>query len=303
MPDGTATQPWQPFGWQAMRLEVPEEWSLSHAEGDGKSGIVRLSDSRDVRLTLQWQANGSADGVPVALEKHIAQIKREISRSPSGWQVKRETNLVNWRDRPHESYACRGESEVNGIVWFCPACKRICHAAISTGAEDGAAVARRCLKGLCDHPTDGATTWSFYGHTFSIPERFRLERPTLRTGCLEMVFRHRESLIEVVRVSLAEEVLRGVTLIEWFKTFYGRRIEDFRREITESKHRGHEALECEGEMLWHRRASVLFRPYYMRAIAWRCSEEDKLYIFRWSAIKSPANEFEKFAGKVQCHET
>ena len=73
----------------------------------------------------------------------------------------------------------------------------------------------------CDCEKDDER-WGTFGMDVRIPNRFGLERSSLRAGVCELVFSDRRVELHVVRASLGRAILEKQKMVGWFEKLANR---------------------------------------------------------------------------------
>jgi len=162
-------------------------------------------------------------------------------------------------------------------------------------------IAKRIFGSLSDHSDDGNCRWNVYGLQFVVPEAFLLDENSLKTGCLELRFYDRRDEIEIVRVSLAEMLLKQDDIRSWLKSYYRKRLKAFECEFTNADAEGHPGIRCHGRVPLKKRLHKVFqKPKHLHCLAWCCVETDKLFVFRVTSKNERDENFETYSKLVRC---
>lgn len=303
MGSSKAVSAWTDFCWQGITMEAPADWELGAASGDHESGYVRLDGMDMVRLEMRWErARGKLTAREV-VDNHLKQAEKDSRRAGQKTKQKRDIGLVRPPGVDCECFSFDAEAPSFGMVRRCPECGRnVFVRMMYRKGESARSVAQRIFGSLRDHPEGDRMRWRFFGFEFETPASAKLRERSLKTGCLEMLFRRGRDEMEFVRVSLAEIQLKKKGLRHWFEEFYGKRLRAYRGACKEEEFRGHKGLLYTGEAKLLRPIVTLLRLRRdLWARVWRCEKTDKLFVFRVTAKARDAAELMTFVDSVRCH--
>jgi hypothetical protein len=162
----------------------------------------------------------------------------------------------------------------------CTDCGRVVHLHVMGGiGEQLRGLARTVFSSLADHADGDWTAWSFYDVAFRSPAALPLSRSELKSGCIRMEFGRSLTRLEFVRVSLADVVLKGRTLADWFREFHAKRLKRRRFALDASSAHGHEAVGVEGRP-WRllNPCALVGRRRVLRGTCWRRTETNRIMI-------------------------
>ena len=306
---------WTWFGWQGLSFPVPEEWNLGKITGDARSGSVRLDDGEVVRVEAEWrELEGRVPGVTTLVDRYVEKLTKRASKSGARIEVKRRVQLIpegSLPDKDWEVFVWRGEARAYNLAWRCRTCGRIGLLRVfAKGSEDIGRYAGRIFSNLEDHPTEGRRLWGIYGMVLMVPEGFKLEEHSLRTGHIRLAFKEGGRTLTVDRVSLADIMLRGRTLKDWFLDFFDKSLRDFERPSFEgTTFLGHPGLRvfAPPKKLWKRPFFPTFdrvrRSLFLRGCIWRCDDTNTL----WAVIATSKERDDLLAEEVtkdvSCHKS
>lgn len=283
---------WADFGWQGIRLRVPEEWNLGRVEGNHQSGYVRLDDAELVRAECEWRMLKEPDREPleILVDRYLSSLQRKAQKGKISFSVQRHLKF-----RGDQSWLAGREWEV--FSW--EADYRAHNLALKT---DGGRVALvRLLSRLDERPMEVFESvcrsledqfrqerwfWSVYGLSFWMPAEFRLESHELRSGHIQLSFEQQDKqLCRIQRLSLARLLLKEVELVDWYPAFFRKQLREMDIQVEKTRVRGHPALRVSGrpKSRWRQ----LLRPLpwvnprprlYQDSRVWHCEEADKICV-------------------------
>ncbi len=294
---------WSHFGWQGVQFDVPADWNLAVVNGEYESGYLRLDDDDMVRLELKWEGRRNRLSLDKVIENYLKQLEQKAKKAKLPFDIKRDQRFVALEGHDFECMTIKSDVASFTLASRCHKCGRVILARVLHKKGQAAKpIAKRIFSTLQDHPENEALVWQFYDFRFATPEGFALERSSLKTGCIEMFVYNKRDEVEVCRAALAQVLLKERKLKDWFREFYHKRMKNFVFDVEDAEYRGHKALDCIGRTSVRKSLfSGLQRRRYMRVRVWRCSETDKIYIFRLTSTQEDDERFERFCGEVVCH--
>jgi hypothetical protein len=169
------------------------------------------------------------------------------------------------------------------------------------------------LASLTDHPEEGKNTWAVYDLMCYVPEAFTLLERSLKSGNIQLTFQNParkkpEHTVLVEYVSLASMLLRKVSLMEWFESFFAKPLRDFQIIHDDVEVQGHRGIEVLGRPKSRWRQLLVPLPLisrkprrYMKARAWHCEESNKIFAIRVISRDQADELFEVMPIEVVCH--
>jgi len=287
---------WTDFAWQGVRLRVPEVWNLGKVDGDRSSGYARLDDAEIVRLEVEWrQVPGKGRGVGIAqlVDRYLSKLEKKAQKADVGFTVKRRAKFLkdkSWLEgSDYETFVWEADYKAYNLARACGECGRIVLLRVlarknENGMEE---LAGDIFRTLDDHSHDGILLWSVYGLNFEMSDEYKLEKHDLKSGNIQLTFEKKNHVCRIQRLSMAQMLLKGTTLDEWYPNFFKKQLKDFDFDITEgvSVARGHEGLRVAGrpKSRWRQVLRPLplvnTRPrQYLDGLVWHCPEENKICI-------------------------
>lgn len=293
---------WTQFGWQGIAFEQPADWNISVVEGDHRTGYVRLDDDAMVRMEIRWEKPRRPADVTTIVQRYLDKLERAARKAGQELSVRRHLKLVELDGKDCEYLSTEGEVHALALASRCHACQRLVLARVLfRKGEKIRAVAQRIFSTFDDHPRDGKSAWGLYGLRFAVPETFRLAKSSLKTGYLELLFHHGREELVVIRYSMADVLLKGLPLAEWFKRTYEKKLAQFRCDVRAESENGHDRLRCLGPARRRGLLSALRRKRFLHCLAWRCRDADKIFIFRLVSSREQDERLDQFSRLVVCH--
>lgn len=294
------------FGWQGIVLTVPEGWELTSTQGGYQSGYFGLADQAALRLEAKWDAarpkQGPAEPSEVA-ERYLKALRKKAKKDGAEITVRRDTRLCVIKGKEIECYEWTAGTPGVGMASRCDECDRMVHVIVAGRAgEPFRKLARTIFASLQDHPEgDGDLAWEFYDVEFRSPPGLPLERQELKTGCIRMQFAKGSRELEFVRVSLANAVLRGKELAEWFEGFYGPSLKRMRYEVEQAPVKDHPGVRAYGRAWLVTNPGALFgKRRETRVVCWHCEGSNRLFLVRRTAPRGEEDLFSRAVDSVKC---
>jgi hypothetical protein len=297
---------WTRLGWHGIAFDVPEDWSPDQVTGDYANGYLRVEDGTHVRLELRWETAGRRIAPAATLvDNYLKQARKKIGRRIGEPTIDRGRTVKELARHDHEAFTWRGGFHAHGLLLVAAESRRIVHLRVffEEGREDKA-LARRIFGSLRAEARDGYDEWGAFGFRFEVASRWKLEQSSMRTGCLQFVFRAAAHELEVARVSLADLLLRKSPLEKWFEGFFAKALRGFGYTVRADGYRGHAAAVCQGALKWRAQPlGILRRRRQVTGLAWHCPEADKLFAVR--AVTATPNDplVARCADSIRCHGT
>ncbi|HPD15202.1 MAG TPA: hypothetical protein PLE19_09640 [Planctomycetota bacterium] len=297
-------QEWSRLAWHGIAFDVPDDWCPGSVEGDYANGYLRVEDEASVRLELRWET--PRRGAPSAsdlVDSYLKQTRKKLPRGAPEPRVDRGRAIRELAGLDHEAFTWRGGFRAHSVLLVAPGAARVVHARVffEEGNEEKA-LARRIFGSLRVGPHDGLEEWSVFGLSFRMPQEWRLEHSSLRTGCLQLVFQAGGDQLEVARQSLAEFTLRKAALAQWLEGFFAKAWSTYRLSSEPAEYRGHPAARCTGvQSLRARPLAALRRRRHATALAWHCPQADKLFALRCDSTTPDDPRVAACAATIVCH--
>ena len=308
------------FGWQGIRLRVPETWNLGKVDGDYKSGYARLDGAEIVRAEIEWRDSRSQSGrggVEQLVDKYVDTLKKKAEKAGMPFSVVRRAGFLSDDNLPRRSseteiFIWESDFRAYNVARKCPDCGRVVLLRILGGLrEEMEDVVRKIVPTMEDHASDGSLLWSVYGLTFSMPAEFKLAEQALKSGHLQLTFQDKRQLCRVQRLSLGRMLLKGTTLGAWYRAFFKKQLRDLNIQVQEEGFNGHEGVRVTG--FPRSRLLQLLRPLpfissrprqYLDSKAWLCTEKDKICVVDYLYRKNGAVEgfLQQVCQGYVCHE-
>lgn len=308
---------WSDFGWQGLRLRVPEDWNLGRVEGDRRSGYARLDDPEIVRVELEWRTarEGVREPVETLVDRYLASLEKKATKSGMRFAAQRRTRFLadhgGLKGSEHETFTWEADFRAHNLALRTPAGRIVLLRLLSRLDERPSSVAETVCRSLQDLSTESEWPWSVYGMTFRVPGELTLESHKLRSGHIQLSFERGKEICRVQRLSLAAMLLKGATMAEWYPAFFSKDLRDLVVELSPAEVSGHEALRVTGKP--RSRWRQLLRPLpwlnprprlRLDGRVWHCPVSDKIcivdHLFRREGEQGDLAQ--RIADGYVCHE-
>jgi len=295
---------WDRIGWHGITFDVPADWCPGRVEGDFANGYMRVEDELRVRLEVKWEtARGAPPEASRLVDNYLRQARKKLRRQEPEPRIDRGRYVPALADVDHEAFTWRGSFNAHSLLLVAPSSNRIVHIRVFFEAGDEQrALTRRIFSSVRAEPVDGRDEWAAFGLRFKVESTWRLDQSALRTGCLQFLFRNGADELEVVRLSLAEMVLRKRDLKDWFAEFFAKQLRGFAFEAKAWDHGGEDGIRCSGVLRLRARPLGLLRGRrYLGAVAWHCRQNDKLHAVRLVSGSVDDPRLAACAESIKCH--
>jgi hypothetical protein len=134
------------------------------------------------------------------------------------------------------------------------------------------------------------------------PERFELVNYTVQAGRVDLSLAAGKSRMRAVRVSLAETLLKRMSLKEWFAADESGKWPNCKVVLAEARRGEHAAVSAQGP-----ERSILRRIFLgrraARGLAWHCASSNALFAAQWIGREKELAEWERYEASFVCHGT
>ena len=282
---------WADFGWQGIRLRVPEEWNLGRVDGDQKSGYVRLDDAEIVRAEVEWRETKgrSAESVPGLVERYVENLEKKAGKTGISFAVQRRARFLRdkrWLEgRDYEVFTWEADFRAYNLAIKSRSGRVLLLRVLAHLDENLEELAEEVFRSLDDQFQDDLWLWSVYGLEFSMPADFKLESQELKSGHIQLSFQKEKDVCRVQRLSLAQMLLKRGELKEWYPVFFKKQLRDMEAELSAEGVREHSGLRVAGKP--RSRWRQLLRPLpfinprprqYMDSLVWHCDRANKICV-------------------------
>ena len=281
------------FGWQGVRLQVPENWNLGRMDGNEKSGYARLDDSEIVRAEVEWRQlrDGQNKAVAPLIDRYVETLEKKAKKAGTPFTVERRARFLKdkrWLEGyDYETFIWEADYRAYNLARLCSRCGRVVLLRVLGHLdEDLSELAEMVFSTLEDHPREGeGVFWSVYGLSFFMPEEYKLTSQELKSGHIQLNFEHDKHTCRIQRLSLAKMLLKGTTLARWYPRFFTKQLKDFKYDVNTEDVEGHQGLRIDGRP--RSRWRQLLRPLplvnprprlFMHGRVWYCADSDKICI-------------------------
>jgi len=282
---------WADFGWQGIRLRVPEEWNLGKVDGDRDSGYVRLDDAEIVRAEIEWRTvKGRVDGsVGALVDRYIENLEKKAKKADMSFAVQRRAKFLGdkrWLEgRDYETFTWEADFRAYNLAIRTDKSRILLLRVLTRLDEKPGDHVEAIFSSLEDRFQEDAWFWSVYGLAFLMPADFKLESHELKSGHIQLSFEKEKEICRVHRLSLAQLLLKERELSDWYPVFFKKQLKDFEVETVNEEVGGHPGLRVTGKP--RSRWRQLLRPLpminprprqFLDGRVWNCRETNKICI-------------------------
>ena len=311
------------FGWQGIRLRVPEEWEMGRVDGDAASGYARLDDTRMVRAEVEWRAppkRGIRRPVEDLVGRYLSQLQKKADKAGMELRVERRSKFLQdkrWLEgSEYETFVWEADYRAYNLARACPDCGRIVLLRVLAAKDDGGGViglVNEVLPSLEDHPRGELQYWSLYGLTFHAPPDFELTEKELKSGHVKLTFEKDggAQVLRVHRLSMAHMLLKGTDLSHWYPSFFRKDLRDVNHEIARADVRGHHCLRVTGRPQSRWRQVLRPLPFvnprprrHLRGAVWHCPDLNRICIVEhlFKKLEQGGDTLDEVMDGYVCHE-
>ena len=243
---------WGDFGWQGLRLRVPEEWNLGKVDGNYKSGYARLDDAEIVRVELEWRdIPGGGQAVSGLVDRYLESLRKKAGKADIPFKVTRRARFLKdkrWlEDCDYETFIWEADFKAYNLARTFGLGKRVALLRVLTRFDENIeGLIEEVFRSLEDQPEEEDFLWSVYGLGFFMPAQYKLESHGLKSGHIQLNFQQDRHTVQVHRLSMANLLLKGTGLEAWYSNFFSKQLRDFNFETAPEDVGDQEGLRIEG---------------------------------------------------------
>lgn len=291
-------------GWQGIVAEVPEDWCLSAVSGEDKEGYFRIDSTRSLVLEAKWSKFTGTANLQSRLAAYLEDLKKKAKKRKLDFEFK-----IKAKDEDVLNFSWRSDRKAQGKMWKCDNCSRIMIAQLSGAVnEDVSIEASKIFPTIVDHGDDDWRIWGVYGLVTEVPPGYALEKHQLMSGYIQLVFRRKTDRIMVERWGLANTVLKGTNLKDWFMLRSIHELRPYRFTIENVQFEDEQGLQIAGRrssIKEHLRTAFEFvtlqKPSYkLDGYVWRCEESNKIFSVQTMHSKKE-NVIDEILERTVCH--
>jgi hypothetical protein len=302
---------WSTIGWQGVCVRVPEDFNPVAVSAEGEGGYLRIAGSDTRSVEIKWEETKGVVSVPEALERYFKRLRRTARKSRHEIRIKtrpRQLSGVRPQKQAPIAYSWEADRRALGAIWHCGECRRLVIAEVIGQPQDDLSLAQPVLKSIEEHGRDGWNTWGMYGLVARVPAEFRIEGQQLMSGYLKFAFRRKAVALRVERWGLANVVLKGTSVQDWFLAREGSHLGRYRYAREDIEWRGHLVMRLVGrERLLPGAAravqalAALARPALeFRGYVWECPESNKIFALTGQETRK-ADVTRQVFERMACH--
>ena len=215
---------WSPFAWQGIHLLVPSDWNPGKISGEHPSGSVRFDDSHIVRIEMEWKEARGDDRVGLIVDRYVEGLAKNAQKEKNRLEVERNATCpgLSLPDMRHvEYFIWRSRFIVYTLACYSPVSDRLLFVRISGRHDENLeAILPRLFNSLKDTSIEAPQSWALYDMTCVSPPGYTLDTFDLKSGHVSLKFLHKNTQLQIDRFSLAQIILKGRTLQDWFLDFF-----------------------------------------------------------------------------------
>lgn len=282
---------WTDFGWQGIRLRVPEDWNLGRVDGSPESGYARLDDAEIVRAEVEWRTvrERANESVGALVDRYIEGLEKKAGKAGLRFAVQRRARFLKdkrWLEgRDYETFTWEADFRAFNLALRASGGRILLLRVLGRRDEDLGEIIEAVLPSLEDLFQEEQWFWSVYGLQFHMPADFKLESHELKSGHIQLNFEKGKQICRVQRLSLAQLLLKKRELSDWYPVFFKKQLRDMDVEIVAQDVKAHPGLWVTGKP--RSRWRQLLRPLpwinprprlYMDGRVWHCQATSKICV-------------------------
>ena len=280
---------WTDFGWQGLRLRVPEDWNLGRVDGGVDSGYVRLDDMEIVRAEIEWRTakRGTVQPVHALVDRYLETLNKKADKAGMGFSVQRQARFLgddSWlAGREYEAFSWKADYRAFNLALRTHPDRIVLVRVLTRMDEQLDDVVAGVMTSVQDDSRGETWFWSVFGLRFSMPADFKLESHELRSGHIKFAFERGKDVCRVERLSMAGMLLHEEDLAQWYPVFFKKKLRDMLVDFAPERVNGDEGLRISGRP--RSRFRQLMRPLpwmnprprvYMDGLVWHCQATNKI---------------------------
>jgi hypothetical protein len=280
---------WTAFGWQGLRLEVPEDWNLGRVDGGPESGYARLDDAEIVRAEIEWRTAKRGTVMPVnsLVDRYLENLEKKADKAGLSFAVDRQARVLTdktWLEgREYEVFSWTADYHAQNLAVRTHPDRIVLVRVLTRPGEEAPDMVARVIQSLRDDNREPQWSWSVYGLQFSMPVGFKLESQELKSGHIKFNFEQGKQVCRVERLSMAQTLLKEQSLADWYPIFFKKQLRDMVVELAPETVFGHPGLRVKGRP--RSRFRQIMRPLpwlnprqrqYLDGLVWHCHESNKI---------------------------
>ena len=308
---------WADFGWQGVRLRVPEDWNLGKVDGSPDSGYARLDDAEIVRAEVEWRTirERANESVGALVDRYVEGLEKKAGKADLNFAVQRRAKFLKdkrWLEgRDYETFTWEADFRAFNLALKAADGRILLLRLLGGRDEDLREIVEEVMPSLEDHFEEEQWVWSVYGLQFSMPTDFKLESHELKSGHIQLSFEKGKQICRVQRLSLAQLLLKKRELSDWYPVFFKKQLRDMDVEVAAEEVDGHPGLRMTGKPRSRWRQILRPLPWinprprqYMDGRAWHCEATSKIciveHLFRKKDQRGDLTE--RIADGYLCHQ-
>jgi hypothetical protein len=299
------------LGWRGVSLRVPEDWTLTKVSKEGESGYLRAESLEGLFVQIKWSEKKGLVSIPDSFENYTRDLQRNARKHRQQIEFKTKPRALAGIRRAEDApltYTWTSDQKALGLIYHCGECRRLVIAEVVGPRDADFGVAAPILSSIQEHGRGSWNTWGVHGLIAQVPEAFQLERHSLVTGHIMLLFRSRSRLLILQQWGLANVALKGTDVAEWYEYQERGRLNRYTYRRERKRFRGHEAFWMSGrdkimpgiaKAVQH--LTAFSRPSLgFHACVWRCEETNRIYAV--SAEHPRGDEiFDQILQRLPCH--
>ena len=224
---------------------------------DPQSGYARLDDAEIVRMEVEWREAPAGRRLPIPelVDRYLRTLEKKAQKSDVSFTVRRRAKFLKdkrWLENSeYETFVWEADYRAYNLARACGECGRIVllRGSGEAGREPRGSGGERSSRPFGTTLTRVVNTGAYTGS----PSKSRTTTPSSATSSnratFQLTFEKKNHECRIQRLSMAQMLLKGTTLPEWYPRFFRKQLRDFNCEIEESEEAapGHGGLRVMGK--------------------------------------------------------
>lgn len=274
-----------------MRFIMPEAWDLGKVEGGTNSGYLRIDDLKMQRMEIRWGISRSRYPVSGLVDKYLKRFSGSIENSER--DLKNYPGLGGFNGE-YEVFTTKSSTDESVLLSRrCDDCGRIVLVRVIFERDKcDTRLSKRIFASFRDHSDSDRNLWSVFDFSFSIGKKWLVRKSSFLAGRINLGFVYekkdeafgRNDTLNVERISMAEIVLKGKRVDDWF-------VHDYLKNRISKKAEKRERIFSDHSMhVFVEREKGIFAGSCVFSFVWKCDEENKIFVLRLFTKKEIAED-------------
>ena len=269
------------FGWQGIKLQVPEEWELAAEKGGFTKGYIRLDDVTAPKLSMSWDTV-KEDKAKTPREA-LKELKKEIKKRDKSVKFLRE-DAIKVCGHPSRYFHWKSLTEGYELFWYCPDSKRAFASEFTFKPDEYwnlKPALDKVIESIQCHSTDDTRVWTTLDLKLEVPIEFNLVERSFYATRIHMLFSTREAYFIFDRVGFAQTILTETysDLQDWLEKVYEPELKRRFKGIKFGRIRSDKVFDHEGLTVHssYKSGTLFGKKHDVESQVWFCQQVNKIF--------------------------